>query len=60
MSLIWKYDFVTELSCDDGEFRCGNETKCMSLMWQCDGEEDCKDGSDERITTCSKFRILWL
>ena len=49
--------FLSELKCEDGQFRCsssGNGPRCMSLMWRCDGEKDCDDNSDEEPGFCSK------
>ena len=45
----------TDKTCEEGQFRCGNDSMCMSLMWQCDGEQDCQDGSDEVTNVCSKL-----
>lgn len=33
--------------CDVTEFRCGNQ-RCVPLDYVCDGDDDCRDGSDER------------
>jgi len=29
------------------EFKCDNQAQCISKFWECDGDEDCFDGSDE-------------
>ena len=50
MSIIF-----TDKTCEEGQFRCGNDSMCMSLMWQCDGEQDCQDGSDEVTNVCSEW-----
>ena len=34
------------------EFECGDQT-CIHKSWQCDGEIDCIDGSDEK--NCTEF-----
>ena len=34
------------VTCSDNEYQCDNE-ECIPSGWTCDGEEDCRDGSDE-------------
>jgi hypothetical protein len=34
--------------CDTEEFACTKNLKCISKLWQCDGEDDCGDSSDEQ------------
>ncbi|XP_024940882.1 low-density lipoprotein receptor-related protein 2 isoform X2 [Cephus cinctus] len=37
-------------NCTDGQHRCGPpDEKCIPWYWKCDGEKDCKDGSDESM-----------
>ncbi|KAB1259261.1 CD320 antigen [Camelus dromedarius] len=33
--------------CPSTEFQCRTEGHCIPLMWRCDGDQDCPDGSDE-------------
>lgn len=38
-------------NCTAGQHRCGGaDEKCIPWFWMCDGEKDCKDGSDEPAT----------
>ena len=37
---------VTRRACSDGQFCCANGRSIYST-WQCDGDADCLDGSDE-------------
>ncbi|KRZ56210.1 Low-density lipoprotein receptor-related protein [Trichinella nativa] len=35
-------------NCTANQWRCGgNDDHCIPLLWKCDGEKDCQDGSDE-------------
>ncbi|XP_015791351.1 low-density lipoprotein receptor-related protein 2 [Tetranychus urticae] len=45
-------------NCTKGQHRCGHPDEiCVPIFWTCDGEKDCKDGSDERncpLFVCKK------
>ena len=47
------------LLCDRNEFLCHNG-ECIPLPWQCDGDVDCGDHSDEDVKTCSKLCVKLL
>ncbi|KAI1884876.1 hypothetical protein AGOR_G00214380, partial [Albula goreensis] len=38
--------------CETHQWQCSNK-KCIPEAWQCDGEDDCRDGSDEDPAHCS-------
>ena len=37
---------TTEEKCSSNQFMCKNK-KCILADWRCDGDDDCKDNSDE-------------
>ena len=45
-------DLILE-SCSTDEFACLDGSKCIPRRWLCDGDEDCKDASDEENKKCS-------
>lgn len=44
--------FADMRKCSEKEFRC-NDGSCIAEHWFCDGDTDCKDGSDEE--NCRKY-----
>ena len=42
------YDFVVYESCLNNQFQCTNG-RCISREYVCDGDDDCRDNSDEVI-----------
>ena len=38
----------TSTECEGSEFRCESRALCLAEQFQCDGENDCGDWSDER------------
>ena len=36
-----------DVTCSDDMFQCHYPSYCIYKEWQCDGERDCSDGSDE-------------
>ena len=37
--------------CEPPEMRCNNG-RCVQKIWRCDGDDDCKDGTDEERRFC--------
>uniref|UniRef100_A0A8B9TH92 Very low-density lipoprotein receptor n=1 Tax=Anas platyrhynchos TaxID=8839 RepID=A0A8B9TH92_ANAPL len=42
---------------EESQFPCSNGEHCIPLLWKCDGDEDCSDGSDE--SACVKKTLSW-
>ena len=40
----------------DNELACATGDQCFKPKFKCDGDSDCKDGSDESVLTCSGAR----
>ena len=59
--LVSNYYFLTGI-CSSDEFRChskhNDETQCVTMMSQCDGVEQCNDGSDEVDCDCERLNRL--
>ena len=46
---------VRLLECGDHHFTCEDHEFCIPINWKCDGEADCRDGSDENPIECGKL-----
>lgn len=44
-------------SCLPTSFQCRTSGFCVPLIWRCDGDQDCPDGSDEE---CSEWLYPWM
>ncbi|CAG5895700.1 unnamed protein product [Menidia menidia] len=49
-------------ACRPQEFPCASGSQCVPEVWRCDGETDCRDGSDEQqcAAPCGPHQVLCL
>lgn len=44
--------FSERVTCGTKDFECEDASLCVPRHWTCDGENDCKDASDEDPKLC--------
>ncbi len=45
-------------TCAEVEYVC-DSGQCIPKRWQCDGDPDCEDGSDESIEMCRESDLVF-
>ena len=48
------FDYFTEITCPQYQFKCFDSKGCIEKNKVCDGKFDCGDSSDEGSIACSK------
>lgn len=52
MSLFPQDCGLKVISCGPRQWACGSGDQCVPDFWHCDGQSDCRDGSDEAGCKC--------
>lgn len=52
--VCWCLDITTVTPCQDNDFFCAKDNKCIKKVDMCNGRYDCSDGADERDSSCRK------
>ena len=47
---------ILDLSCSRNQFKC-KSNECIADSSQCDGYDDCTDGSDEQFCDCGQRQV---
>lgn len=50
------FSSANSLRCGVAQFACSDASQCIPNRWRCNGQRECKDGSDEKGCDCQGFK----